>query len=239
MCAVSVNGLPRNQARPPQHASWGVGDPWLRSGGSDRDRPAPTPLRSPRPSRPASGVHKYDHGFFGLDRQGLVSAFPRCDGVALAQLDASADDEGEFDDAVFQEQGELWLELELGVTGASAALCAAGCPTFASCRGHGAEFGGRSRHPWRLFAGDERRFPLLEAAARVAGCRLELDERGLLVAWAAPSLAEIVAFGRALHARRREFADLAGAVPACRRRRRRRLGLVTSPSAGARAPVIR
>jgi hypothetical protein len=102
---------------------------------------------------------------------------------ALAQLAASTDDEDAFDYAAFDKQAELWLALELGVTGASEALCAAGCPTFASCRGHGRDFGGRSRHPWILLAPDERRVPPLEAATRDAGCGLELDESGLVEAW--------------------------------------------------------
>jgi hypothetical protein len=157
-------------------------------------------------------VHEYDDGIYCAASWEGAEGTLTAEAEALARLDASTDDEDKFDDAAFDEQGELWLALELGVTGASEALCAAGCPTFASCRGHGRDFGGRSRHPWLLFATDERRVPLLEAAARDAGCGLELDESGLVEAWA-PSLVEIVAFGRALHARRREFADLPELFP--------------------------
>lgn len=157
-------------------------------------------------------VHEYDDGFYSAASWDGAEGTLTAEAEALARLDASTDDEDEFDDAAFDEQGELWLALELGVTGASEALCAAGCPTFASCRGHGRDFGGRSRHPWLLFAADERRVPLLEAAARDAGCGLELDDGGLVEAWA-PSLVEIVAFGCGLHARRRDFAALPERFP--------------------------
>jgi hypothetical protein len=157
-------------------------------------------------------VHEYDDGIYSAASWEGAEGTLTAEAEALARLNASTDDEDEFDDAAFGEQEELWLALELGVTGASEALCAAGCPTFASCRGHSRDFGGRSRHPWLLFAADERRVPLLEAAAGDVGCGLELDESGLVQAWA-PSLVEIVAFGCALHARRREFADLPEPFP--------------------------
>jgi hypothetical protein len=56
---------------------------------------------------------------------------------ALAELDLGTDDRQAFEDAAWDMEGELFHGLELGVCPAVEALCAAGCPTFSSCRGHG------------------------------------------------------------------------------------------------------
>jgi hypothetical protein len=125
----------------------------------------------------------------------------------LARLDASCTDEESFDEAAFEAQAEMFLTFEFGINGTVEALCAAGCPTFASCAGHGEGFGGRSRYPWVLFAADPLRLPLLLTPAQGAGCGLELDERGLLVLYG-PSVLETVRFGLAVVGMKSGFDEL-------------------------------
>jgi hypothetical protein len=164
-------------------------------------------LRSIDAQTVASGLaclHEYEPGIYPCASWEQAAGIIRAETDALIRLDASAANEEAFDDAAFDVERDLILGLELGVAGASEALCAAGCPTFASCRGHGDGPGVRSPFPWLLFAADEMRAPLLEEAARDAGCGLSLDENGLVEA-RAPSAAEMVKFGAALLARRREF----------------------------------
>jgi len=122
----------------------------------------------------------------------------------LRTLDGACSDEDAFDEGAFEAQGERGLSFEFGVSGAVEALCAAGCPTFASCSGHSEDFSGRSRHPWILFATDRERLPLLLAAASNAGCGLEPDGGGLVV-MRAPSVLESIEFGRALTRARADF----------------------------------
>jgi hypothetical protein len=174
----------------------------------------PTLLSAPTAERVISGVaciHGYEPGVFpGATWAGAAETL-QAEREELTQLDATCADEVAFDDAAFEARGELWLSLEFGITGVVEALCAAGCPTFASCRGHIEGSGGRSLHPWVLFAADGARLPLLVQVARTAGCGLEHDERGLLV-MIAPSLVEAIEFGRTLLAKREEFDTIPAVV---------------------------
>ena len=152
-------------------------------------------------------IHVYENAAFaGATWEGAQEAL-QAETEELEQLDFSCSDEEAFDEAVYEAQVGCDLAFEFGVSGAVEALCAAGCPTFASCGGHGEGFGGRSRHPWVLFAGDVARLPLLVGAAREAGCGLDTDDRGLLTVWA-PSPLEMIQFGKRILSRRRFFDEL-------------------------------
>lgn len=152
-------------------------------------------------------IHEYENAAFaGATWEGAQEAL-RVESEELLRLDASCPDEEAFDEAAYEARFECALGFEFGVSGTVEALCAAGCPTFASCGGHGEGSGGRSRHPWVLFAGDTARLLLLTDAARKAGCGLEIDDRGLLTVWA-PSVREMVKFGNCALSQRGCFDEL-------------------------------
>lgn len=155
-------------------------------------------------------IHEYDPGFFAAASWKDAAGTAASEANELADIDARAGDEDAFDELAFEAQGELALELELGVNAAAEALCAAGCPTFASCRGHH-DGSPRSQHPWILFAADRPRVELLASAARQTGCGLDVDERGLLVLYG-PSVTNTVAFARAMIDRRSQFDALSPMV---------------------------
>jgi hypothetical protein len=152
-------------------------------------------------------IHGYENGAYaGATWEGAAESL-RNESDELARLDAACATEEEFDEATWEAALECGLGFEFGVSGAVEALCAAGCPTFASCGGHGDDFGGRSRHPWALFAADAARLPLLVKAASETGCGLEIDEDGLLTVWAS-SPKEMIAFGERMLSGRGRFDDL-------------------------------
>jgi len=142
-------------------------------------------------------IHEYQNAVFAAANWVDAEETIRVEAEELARLDGTCSTEDEFDEAAFEVRTENFLDFEFGVSGAVEALCAAGCPTFASCGGHGEGFGGRDRHPWILFASDSMRLLILVRSAQMAGCGLQLDERGLLVVLA-PSLSEMIEFGRLL-----------------------------------------
>jgi hypothetical protein len=91
---------------------------------------------------------------------------------------------------------------DLGMRAACVALCAAGCVTAASCRGHpGVD--AWSRWPVILFTCDGQRARILEDIARTSGCGLGSNE-GRLELWA-PSVEELLRFGALVIDRRTEF----------------------------------
>jgi hypothetical protein len=156
-------------------------------------------------------IHEYDNATFAYATWEAAQEALQIESDELARLDYGCQSEEAFDEASYESQLECGLGFEFGVSGAVEALCAAGCPTFASCGGHGDDFGGRSRHPWVLFAGDVVRFALVVEAARDAGCGLDTDDRGLLTVWA-PSPAEMIEFGRCIVSRRGRFDELPASV---------------------------
>jgi hypothetical protein len=83
------------------------------------------------------------------------------------------------DGVLFDENEGFVRALDLGVTAAALALCAAGCFTFASCRGH---VGATAWAEWPLilFLGDTRRARVVERAARSSGCGLANNNGGLV-----------------------------------------------------------
>jgi hypothetical protein len=149
-------------------------------------------------------IHEYENGAFAASTWAGAREALEAEAEGLDRLDESCTDEDDFYEAAYEARLEYALSFEFGVSGTVEALCAAGCPTFASCGGHGEGFGGRSRHPWVLFAGDPARLPHLVAVARETGCGLEVDDRGLLTAWA-PSAEEMIKFGHGLAARQMIF----------------------------------
>lgn len=174
----------------------------------------PARVRSVSPEAVVEGVaciHGYENAAYaGATWEGAAESL-RAEGEELPRLDASCLDEETFDEAKWDAGIEYGLGFEFGVSGVVEALCAAGCPTFASCGGHGADSGGRSRHPWVLFAGDMERLPLLVEAATEAGCGLEPDEQGLLTLWA-PSTTEMIEFGERILVARHRFDNLPATV---------------------------
>ncbi|WP_433612568.1 hypothetical protein ACQP2P_01695 [Dactylosporangium sp. CA-139114] len=95
-------------------------------------------------------------------------------------------------------------DLDLGVMSAVAALVASGCLTTTSCRGHHSNRG--ERRPLVRFICDDKRLPLISAAAAEAGCGLHLDTWGMLQLYASEVNA-FVRFASRLLARRETFAS--------------------------------
>jgi hypothetical protein len=159
-------------------------------------------------------IHEYDAAVYGMSTWGSAASAIATEREELARIDAAAHDEHEFDEMAFEAESELVLTLELGVGGTVEALCAAGCPTFASCRGHPAGFRGRGeegRVPWVLFGCDRDRTSVIVQAAATANCRLHVGAEGLVTV-SGPSLEELLAFGSALVVRRAVFDALAPIV---------------------------
>jgi hypothetical protein len=129
----------------------------------------------------------------------------------LRRAAAQAADADEFDRLLDREledrypgddfdEGPLspFIALDVGVISAVAALSASGCVSTTSCRGHRVS---GEPSPLVRFTADERRLPVIQAAADHAGCGLLLDQDGMLQLYAADVLA-FVAFARELLMRR-------------------------------------
>jgi hypothetical protein len=128
----------------------------------------------------------------------------------LAGIAAQAADEHEFDELANEEVVDLMdpdegpvAAPDLGMFAACLALCAAGCATAASCRGHpGAH--AWSKYPVILVTADRRRGRVLEELARKAGCGLASTDDGRLNLWA-QSLEEVLRFAELLIEHRERF----------------------------------
>lgn len=152
-------------------------------------------------------IHHYDPGFYGASSWDRAASCLSYEVEQLHMIDEKTDTRDDFDELAFEcETGDLEIRLELGVWSLAETLCAAGCPTFSSCRSHR-----EGNVPFVLFAADAPRVPLLEEAARTAGCGLEMDN-GLLVAWG-PSLREVLSLAREILGRREAFDAMSPLVP--------------------------
>jgi hypothetical protein len=134
---------------------------------------------------------------------------------ALERVASAASDEFEFDRLAGEEESEYFIDdpnegfvpaPDLGMFAASVALCAAGCATSASCRGHPGKWAW-SDHPVVQLMADPTRTRIIEEVARAAGCGLVSTE-GRAVLWA-QSITEIVSFTRLLLDRQTEFDAIA------------------------------
>jgi len=134
----------------------------------------------------------------------------------------------EFDQAIDEILGERYpdddatdgalsdfLDLDLGVMSAVAALSASGSISTTSCRGHRAN---GEAAPLVRFATDGARLAHILAAASGSGCGLLLDDDGMLQLYA-KNILSFVAFARELVKARSTF-DATGTVVTCRRPRR-------------------
>jgi hypothetical protein len=135
---------------------------------------------------------------------------------AVARLGAAADDADVFDELAQDEEAEatLWDPEEgpvaapdLGMFAACTALCAAGCATAASCRGHPDDYAWSSK-PLILFSADAVRARLIEPVARASDCGLFSTDNGKLGLYA-QSIEEVLAFAALMIERRDTFAALA------------------------------
>lgn len=131
---------------------------------------------------------------------------------SLARIAAASPDADTFNELASEEEGEpVFDEIlgdlvsgpDVGMESACLALCAAGCVTAASCRGHPGE------HAWAPFptiflAADDDRARVLDGIARIAGCGLANASDGKLELWA-PSLEEIMRFTELVIANREKF----------------------------------
>jgi hypothetical protein len=133
----------------------------------------------------------------------------------LAGIAAQAADDAEFDALAREEEGALALDdpeegfvaaPDLGMFAACLALCAAGCATAASCRGHPGPNTWAS-YPTILFTADRRRARIVEELARQAGCGLVSTGDGRLDL-RAPSIEEVLQLAEALIERRAQFEAL-------------------------------
>jgi hypothetical protein len=151
-------------------------------------------------------IHEYEPRFF-LDAswKGAAEAL-EAERREIARLDASCDDETAFSDGCFEVEWEY--AFELGVSGLAEALCAAGCPTFSSCRGHDGQGTGS---PWIVCGCDSARLQLLLDAVRGSGCSAENGASGEVVIFA-PSVSEAVGLGFELLTRRAAFDELSPVV---------------------------
>jgi hypothetical protein len=134
---------------------------------------------------------------------------------AIARLAEQARDDQHYDDLACEaEEEDSWVAdpnegfvaaPDIGLRAACLALCAGGCVTAASCRGH-PQPGAWSTYPTILLHADRRRARLLETLARAARCGLASVDSGLEL-WA-PSVEEVLRFAKLLLSRRQEFDDL-------------------------------
>jgi len=131
---------------------------------------------------------------------------------AVARISASASDAEEFNEMAREEEGDEVLAdpnegfvvpPDLGMYAVCVALCAAGCLTAASCRGHPGNYAWAD-HPTVLFTADRRRTRVLETLARLAGCGLASTDDGRLNLWA-PSLIEMLSLAESLIRHRQQF----------------------------------
>lgn len=133
----------------------------------------------------------------------------------LARVASAASDGSEFDRLAGEEESEYFIDdpnegfvsaPDLGMFAACVALCAAGCATSASCRGHPSDHAW-SDHPVIQLMGDPTRTRIVEEIARAVGCGL-VSAEGRLILWA-QSIPEIIAFTRLLLDRAAEFDAIA------------------------------
>jgi hypothetical protein len=131
---------------------------------------------------------------------------------SVVRIAAASPDADTFDELAREEEGEpVFDEIlgdlvsgpDVGMESACLALCAAGCVTAASCRGHPGE------HAWAPFptiflAVDNDRALVLDGIARIAGCGLANASDGKLELWA-PSLEEMMQFTELVIAHRDVF----------------------------------
>jgi hypothetical protein len=130
----------------------------------------------------------------------------------VARIEADAEDAEAFDELARDEEAEatVWDREEgpvaapdLGMFAACLALCAAGCATAASCRGHPGKYAW-SREPLLLFTADGARAHLVEEVARATTCGLASTENGRLTLYA-QSIEEVLAFAALIIERRADF----------------------------------
>ena len=96
-----------------------------------------------------------------------------------------------------------YFGLELGIEAACIALCAAGCATAISCRGH--EYDGAwTNCPSVISSADARRAATVEEIARATGCGLISNDSDDVELWA-PSVEEVWQFTEQRLARRNEL----------------------------------
>lgn len=120
------------------------------------------------------------------------------------EFDALAGETEEEDDIILDPSEGFVVAPEIGVHACSLALCAAGCVTAASCRGHPGEHAW-AKWPVILFSADRRRVRVLERIARASGCGLAIE--GGIRLWA-PSLAEVLKAAELTIAERARFDKL-------------------------------
>jgi hypothetical protein len=134
---------------------------------------------------------------------------------AVARIGAQAEDDREFDELARGEEDAVSIDdpiegpvsaPDLGMFAACLALCAGGCATAASCRGHPGP-NAWATCPTILFTADRRRARIVEEAARVSGCALASGDDGRLDLWA-PSIEEVLLFAELLLERRERFEAL-------------------------------
>ena len=130
----------------------------------------------------------------------------------LAHVAAGANDAEEFDVVAKHAEGEMTLwdpdegpvaAPDLGMFAACVTLCAAGCATAASCRGHPDKYAW-SHEPVILFTADPARARRIEEVARATGCGLASLEGGRISLYA-QSVEEVLAFAALMIERRAEF----------------------------------
>jgi hypothetical protein len=130
----------------------------------------------------------------------------------VARIGADADDAAAFDELAKGEEAEatLWdpdegpvAAPDLGMFAACLGLCAAGCATAASCRGHPGKYAW-SHEPLILFTADPVRARLVEEVARATGCGLASMNNGRLSLYA-QSIEEVLAFAALTIERRADF----------------------------------
>jgi hypothetical protein len=133
----------------------------------------------------------------------------------VARIGAQAVDDREFDELARDEENEVGIDdpmegpvaaPELGMFAACLALCAGGCATAASCRGHPGP-NAWSACPTILFTADRRRARIVEEAARQSGCALASTDDGRLDL-RAPSIVEVLALAELLLEGRDRFEAL-------------------------------
>jgi hypothetical protein len=130
----------------------------------------------------------------------------------VARIAATADDAEAFEELAREEEAEamLWdpdegpvAAPDLGTFAACLALCAAGCATAASCRGHPGEHAW-SHEPAILLTADASRARLVESIARACGCGLVTTDNAKLRLYA-QSIEEVLAFAAQMIERRGAF----------------------------------
>jgi hypothetical protein len=134
----------------------------------------------------------------------------------LGRVASIASDESEFDQLAHEDESEFFIDdpnegfvpaPDLGMFAACVGLCAAGCVTSASCRGHPGDHAW-SDHPVIQLVADPARARIIEEIARAMGCGLVSADGGGLILWA-QSIAEVVTFTQLLLNRAAEFDAIA------------------------------